>query len=281
MNKTVLITGASSGFGRLTAKKFQTEGWNVIATMRSPEKETELTGLDNVFVTPMDVTDGDSVNTAIAEGIKKFGAIDVLVNNAGGGSRGYIDEASMEEVQAQFDLNVFGTIRTIQALVPHMRSRQSGVIINVTSISGFFGSHLNSLYTAAKFAIQGLTEALAFDMEQFGIKVKVVAPGAFKTGFTDAVVWNNGVKQLDLDGYRETYEVFMEGVRKRMSTQGGQVANPQDVADKIFVCATQETLITNPVGNDALQLVGVMKQKSEAEFYAMLKQLTVPDYSSS
>lgn len=280
MTKTVIITGASSGFGRLTARKFHSEGWNVVATMRSPDKETELNRLDNVLVTKLDVTDPDSVKEGVAKAIERFGAIDVLVNNAGFGSRGYIDEASEEEVHAQFNTNLYGTIRTIQALSAHMRARKSGVIINVSSISGFVGSHLNALYSASKYAVQGLSEALAFDLGQFGIKVKVVAPGAFSTDFVEGISWNNGICQPDLKNYRDTYESFMAEVRERMSKQGGQIADPQDVADKIFECSTQDTPITNIVGNDAAGLMAMKKGKNEEELFAILKGLTLPDYGA-
>lgn len=225
MKKTVLITGASSGFGRLSAKKFQQEGWNVVATMRSPKKETELNQLDNVLVTQLDVTDSVTIKTAAVKAIEQFGAIDVLVNNAGFATRGFIDEASIKEVNSQFEVNVLGVTRTTQEVTPHMRACQSGMIINVTSIAGFVGVHLNSLYAASKFAVQGLSESLAYDMALFGIKVKVVVSGSFNTGFNEAIMWSDGAKPSNTPAYRDTYLSHMESLRTKLQSQGATKAD--------------------------------------------------------
>lgn len=276
--KTVLITGTSTGFGFLAAKTFQEKGWNVIATMRSPKKDNELASLDNVLVTRLDVTDKASVKSAVEQGIERFGAIDVLVNNAGVGAYGYLEEADEAEIQSHFDTNLFGIINTIQEITPHMRDRGSGVIINVTSLSGLMGLHLNSLYNASKFAVQGLSEGLAYDLSTFGIRVKVVAPGAFDTGFTESRVFTRGNAKSDLQPYHDQYEVFSAKLREVLYNSGGTVANPQDVADKIYECATMETPLTNPVGRDAVGLLKLKSVKSEAEFFERLKNQIMPDY---
>jgi len=137
--QTVLITGCSSGFGKLAAKKFQQEGWNVVATMRSPEKETELTESENMLVTRLDVTDQASVTAAVDQTIERFGAINVLVNNAGYGGRALFEQFSEERIYAMYETNVFGVMRVSRAVLPIMRQQKGGTIINVTSMAGIFG----------------------------------------------------------------------------------------------------------------------------------------------
>ena len=144
--KTILITGSSSGIGKVTAKIFHDKGWNVIATMRSPEKETELGALDNVLVTRLDVLDSDSIAKAVEQGIAKFGKIDVLVNNAGYGAWGVLEATPMDKVRRQFDVNVIGLIETTKAVLPHFRSNLNGTIINISSLGGKVTFPLGSLY---------------------------------------------------------------------------------------------------------------------------------------
>jgi NADP-dependent 3-hydroxy acid dehydrogenase YdfG len=127
MSKTILITGASSGIGKVTAKYFQEKGWNVVATMRNPEKETELTQLDNVLLTRLDVQDLASIQNAISEGISKFGKIDVLLNNAGYGAYGVLEATPIEKIKRQFDVNVIGVLETIKAILPHFRENKAGM----------------------------------------------------------------------------------------------------------------------------------------------------------
>ena len=170
MKKTVLITGCSSGFGRLTAKTFHERGWNVIATMRSPENETELTQLDGVLVTRMDVTDPDSVTLAVDGGIGRSGAIDVLVNNAGFGGHALFEQFSDESVRAMYDTNVFGLMNVIRAVLPHMRRQDEGCVINITSVSGLLGTPTSAIYSSTKFAVEGLTEALALEYGPLNIR---------------------------------------------------------------------------------------------------------------
>ena len=136
MNKTILITGASSGIGKETAIYFHEQGWNVIATMRKPELEKELTELDNVYVTRLDVTDPESISRAVSDGIERFGKVDVLLNNAGYGAYGPLEAFPMENIRRQFDTNVIGLLEATKALLPHFRSNRSGTIINVSSIGG-------------------------------------------------------------------------------------------------------------------------------------------------
>ena len=182
-SKTILITGSSSGIGRATAIKFQQEGWNVIATMRSPEKESELNNLENVFVTRLDVQNIDSIESALKAGIEKFGKIDVVLNNAGYGLMGTFESASRESIRRQFDVNVFGLFDVTRAILPHFRSNKSGVIINISSIGGRMTFPMMPLYHSTKFAVEGFSESLHYELEPLGIQVKVVQPGGVATEF--------------------------------------------------------------------------------------------------
>lgn len=183
MNKTILITGASSGIGKETAKLFQSKGWNVIATMRNPEQEAELSKLNNVLITRLDVLDLDSIDNAIQKGIQKFGKIDVLLNNAGYGAYGPLESFPRERVLKQFNTNVIGLLDVTRAILPHFRQNKNGTIINISSMGGKMTFPLGSLYHGTKFAVEGISESLRYEVEQFGCKVKIVEPGAIATDF--------------------------------------------------------------------------------------------------
>ena len=181
--KTILITGASSGIGKATAQLFNQKGWNVIATMRSPEREEKLTKLDNVFVSKLDVLDLESINETISKGIEKFGKIDALVNNAGYGAYGPLEAFPRENMVNQFNTNVIGLLDVTRAIIPHFRENKSGTIVNISSIGGKITFPLGSLYHGTKFAIEGISEALSYEMEQIGVRVKIVEPGMIATDF--------------------------------------------------------------------------------------------------
>ena len=266
MNNTVLITGASSGIGKATAKLFQEKGWNVIATMRTPEKEEELKQLDNVLVTRLDVLDIDSINTAIQEGISKFGGIDVLVNNAGYGAYGPLEAVPRENVYRQFNTNVLGLLDVTKAIIPHFRINNSGVLINISSIGGKMTFPLGSLYHGTKFAVEGISEALNWEFSQIGAKVKIVEPGAIQTDF--------GGRSFDFQNdenmkeYQPIVQALMAGFEPAMAN-----ASPASlVADVIFTAATDNTdTLRYHAGPDAEQLLAARKQMSDAEFAGMIK----------
>jgi len=182
MAKTVLITGASSGIGKATASFFAARGWNVVATMRNPEDGAELAA-DNVLVTRLDVLDDDSIHLAVAAAIERFGAIDALVNNAGYGAYGPLEATPMASIRRQFDVNVFGLIAVTQAVLPGMRARGEGVILNISSVGGRMTYPLGTLYHGSKWAVEGLSEALHYELGALGIRVKVVEPGGVDTDF--------------------------------------------------------------------------------------------------
>jgi len=236
MSQTILITGASSGIGKATARFFQEKGWNVVATMRVPKKEQELTKLDNVLVTRLDVTDADSIQSAVEEGLKSFGQIDVLLNNAGYRAYGPLEAFPMEKIERQFNTNVIGLIATTKAVLPHFRARNSGTIVNISSIGGQIAFPMGSLYHGTKFAVEGFSEALHYEMNSIGVKVKVVEPSGVKTDF--------GGRSLDFHNDENLFE-YQEMVGKLMATmrtlQVEKFSGPFVVAEVIYQAVTDGT----------------------------------------
>ena len=265
MKKTVLITGASTGFGKLTAKKFQQEGWNVIATMRSPEKETELIQLNNVLVNQLDVTDNESITKAVTEGLERFGKIDVLINNAGYGIFGPMEDAKEEQFRRQMEVNYFGLINVTKAVLPHFRNNKNGIIINYSSIGGRVTFPYTSMYHATKFAVEGLTESLQYELNPFGIHLKLIEPGAFNTDFANrSMDW---VAIEEDNEYKPKLDAFLKAAE--VMIQAGQ--DPQEVADKTFEAATDNTSqLRYPVGADAAQLLIARSQMDDVQFKEMI-----------
>jgi NAD(P)-dependent dehydrogenase (short-subunit alcohol dehydrogenase family) len=264
MKKTVLVTGASSGFGRETVKLFVNKGWNVIATMRSPEKEEELSKMDGVMVVRLDVTDKGSIRDAVEAGMRKFGGIDVLVNNAGYGAFGALEAAPEEVIRQQFEVNLFGLIDVTKAVLPGMRERKSGVIINVSSIGGRLTFPFSTLYHATKFALEGLTESLQYELNPLGIRLKIVEPGGYKTNFAGRSMSLYGGGQID--AYQERIDRFLGLLEHWPMSE-----NIGEVADVIFEAATDGTeKLRYPVGNDALPMLEARRQMDDVEFKKMM-----------
>lgn len=264
MKKTVLITGASSGFGKVAAKLFHTNDWNVVATMRSPEKETELSKLSNIFICKLDVTDKPSIQKAVAAGIEKFGKIDVLVNNAGYGALGALEAATEEQVKQQFDVNLFGLIAVTKAVVPGMRKQRSGTIINVSSVGGRITFPFSSLYHATKFAVEGLTESMQYELNPFGIRLKIVEPGGYKTEFS-----GRSMTLFSVDGLNDYQPAFDKFIA--MIDHWPMSENIGEVADAIYEAATDGTeKLRYPVGHDAVQLIETRQQMDDVDFKKMM-----------
>jgi len=247
MSNTILITGASSGIGKATAKYFSEKGWNVVATMRSPEKEQELDKLDNIFITKLDVQQPGTIVSAIHCGIEEFGKIDVLVNNAGYGEFGLFEAASEEQVRTQFEVNVFGVMNTIRKVLPHFRERKHGMIINISSGAGRFTLPMISLYAASKFALEGFSEALSFELSALNITVKIVEPGGTATNFSNV----SSERSASKPSLKE-YEDFVTAAGKMFgSLRGMQLATPEEVAGVIYEAATDGTdTLRYVVGNE-------------------------------
>ena len=236
MTHTILITGASSGFGEATARLFAARGWNVIATMRNPEASNALQLGDNVLVTRLDVEDLDTIEAAISEGIARFGRIDALVNNAGYGLFAVFEAASREAVKRQFDVNVFGVMDVTRAILPHFRSNRKGTIINISSGAGVIGFPMASLYSASKFAVEGFTEALGYELSGLGITVKLVEPGgAPGTGF----MTRSGAEGAAIPVAPDYYP-FLDHIGKLYAgmAEGTDLDAVDKVASAIFEAAT-------------------------------------------
>jgi NAD(P)-dependent dehydrogenase (short-subunit alcohol dehydrogenase family) len=185
--KTWFITGGSRGFGALVADLALRRGDAVVATARNPQNVTDRFGQHpNLLTVALDVTDEAQANAAVNAAIAKFGSIDVLLNNAGFGLMGAVEEATAAEVEAVYRTNVFGLLNVTRAVLPHMRARRSGRILNISSIGGYRGAAGFGVYSSTKFAVEGLSEALHVELEPLGIQVTVVEPGYFRTDFLDA-----------------------------------------------------------------------------------------------
>jgi short-subunit dehydrogenase len=229
MQKTIFITGASSGLGKTTAKLFQSKGWNVIATMRNPENETELSQLEDIKVIKLDVSKKDELENTIAEVLDNHD-VDVVLNNAGYGLIGPLEAFTDEQIHKQIETNLMGVIRVSKAFTPYFREKKDGILINITSTFGLMGFPTCSIYSATKFAVDGFSESLGYELAQFGIKVKVVAPGGIQTDFAGR----------SLDGaLHESYQQLISKVQEGYSPE--QIANyskPEDIANIIFEAAT-------------------------------------------
>ncbi len=264
--KTVLITGSSTGIGRATAIYFHEQGWNVAATMRSPQKETEITRLPDVICPVLDVTDEKSIHAAIDATIQKFGAIDVIVNNAGYGLVGTVEGATEEQIKRQFDVNVFGMVRVMKAILPYFRKRQTGLIINITSLGGRIVFPYHSFYHGTKWAIEGISESMKFEIEPLGIRIKLVEPGAVKTDFYD-----RSIDLTDKDSpseYKELYDRGMAG----MHAAGANGADPKDVATVIFQAASDKSnQLRYSVGITPKSLLFLRRIMPDSFFAAMVK----------
>jgi len=265
--KTVLITGSSTGIGKATAEHFQQQGWNVVATMRKPENGADLAKLDGVLVTALDVTNSESINGAVSAAIERFGAIDVLVNNAGYGAYGPLEAFDMEGIRRQFDTNVIGLLETTKAVLPHMRAAKSGVVINISSVGGKITFPLGSLYHGTKWAVEGITESLHFELAPAGIKAKIVEPGAIATDFAGrSFDFRN---DESLAEYQGTVNQMLGAIENLMTE-----SSPASLcAEVIYQAATDgESTIRYIAGKDAEQWIAAREEAGDMAFIAGIKQ---------
>ncbi|WP_341831999.1 SDR family oxidoreductase [Sphingobacterium thalpophilum] len=228
MQKTIFITGASSGLGKATAKLFQQAGWNVIATMRNPENETELTGIENIRLLKLDVTDPAQIKETVAKAIA-ISNIDVVFNNAGYGLMGAFETLSDEKILRQINTNLLGVLRVTQAFIPHFRAQKSGLFISTTSIGGFMGFPLHSMYHATKFALEGWSESMSFELKKFGIAIKTVARGGIATDFAG--------RSLDLNRTSD-YQDIEDKLFEQMGLMMQNASTAEQIAQVVYEAAT-------------------------------------------
>lgn len=267
MKSTILITGCSSGFGKATASLFLSHGWNVIATMRNP-KSGLFPESDRQLVTALDVTDPKSVSGAIAQGIERFGQIDVFVNNAGIGMFGAHEAVTDDVVRQVFETNTFGVMAANRAIIPHMRERRAGTIINVTSSVGIAPMPLVAPYTASKYAIEGFSESLAYELGALGVRVKVVQPG-YAPGTSFGA--NSGGRMQQVP---EAYTGYAAQFFKSMQQYATAYTNEQDVAQAVYTAATDgRDQLRYPAGADSVMLAEMRRALPEPEFIARMRAM--------
>lgn len=249
---TWFITGASSGFGLALARYAIGRGYNVVATARSVAKLAALSALapDRVLVQKLDVTVADDATTALKAAVARFGRIDVLINNAGYGTIGAVEETSEAEFRAQMDTNFFGVVSVTQAALPYLRAQKSGAIVNVSSMGGQVSFPGASAYSASKFALEGLSEALAQEVAPFGIKVIIVEPGALRTNF-------GGSNALKLMPVMEAYQDIVGPMRGLLDDLHGiQDGDPAKAAHALDLALQADTPpLRLQIGADAIGAV--------------------------
>lgn len=272
--KVVIVTGSSSGIGHEIALVFARNGFITYATMRNLQKSSELKSIKDqenlpVKFVQLDVTDDDSVTRSIKTIYDEAGKIDILVNNAGYGLTGAFEDLSMEEIKAQFETNVYGLIRTTQAVLPIMRKQKSGVIVNVSSGAGRFGFPMGSAYVSTKFAVEGLSESLSYEVEPFGIKVILIEPGMIKTNF-----FNASILAKKSHDPTSPYYPIMKGMEKTMDQMLKNGSTPQLVANIVLNAVTSDKpKLRYLAGKDVEQWIEEKKKMSDEEFHDIMKQI--------
>ena len=266
-NQTIVITGASSGIGKATAKFFAEKGWNVAATMRTPAKESELGNLDSVKLYQLDVTDNASINSARDQILSDFGSVDIVLNNAGYGLMGSFEAATEEQIQSQFDTNVFGLMAVTRAFLPHFRAKSKGLFMNVSSVGGLATFPFISLYHSTKWAVEGFSEAISYELGEFGIQVKVIEPGAVATDFGSrslAVTSQEGLT---------AYDELMGKVQAAWENMGANANTSEFLAEGIYAAATDgKQQLRYLIGSDAEQLINMRNEVGDDAFIAGIKE---------
>ncbi len=267
MQKTVLITGSSSGIGKATVFEFAQMGWNVIATQRHPEKEKDFNQLPNVTLYALDVTDLDSVIQTMSAAQKQFGKIDVVVNNAGYGVDGAFESMSDDIIEKQFNTNVFGLMRVTREAIKMMRPTGGGTIIQISSMGGKITFPLYSIYHATKFAVEGFTESLQYELAQFNIRMKLVEPGPIVTDFYGRS--RQFIKPTETNQYDGFIQKFNDAAEKVMKDAEG----PDVVARMIYKAASDNSsTMRYPVGKPGPLLLKLRKLLSDKLYFLLVRK---------
>jgi len=263
--KTLFITGVSSGFGQALAREALLSGHRVVGTVRSMAAAREFDALDpaKAHAYVLDVTDTTSIDTLVADVEATFGPVDVLVNNAGYGHEGVLEESPLEEMRKQFDVNVFGAVAVAKAFLPYFRQRRRGHIINITSMGGFITMPGIAYYCGSKFALEGLSEVMGKELAPFGIAVTAVAPGSFRTDWAGRSMQRSPRRIADYD------KVFDPIRQARQEKSGKQLGDPQKAAKAILQLIDSEKPPAHLLlGSDALALVRAKLAELSAEMDA-------------
>ena len=264
---TIVITGASSGIGKATAKYFAEQGWKIAATMRAPEKETDLSECNNITVYQLDVTDNDSIQNAANQILADFGIVDVVLNNAGYGLVGPFEAASPERIRRQFDTNVFGLMEVTRAFLPHFRANKAGMFMHVSSIGGRVTYPFVSLYHGTKWAVEGFSESLAYELGELGIQVKLIEPGGVSTDFSG--------RSLDM-AMPDEFPDYAPAAQKFMAARansGLAASTAEQIAVGIYEAATDgKAQLRYLLGDDAVQTYAMREQVGDDAFVAGMRQ---------
>lgn len=264
--KTVLVTGTSSGIGRAAVHRFAQRGWNVAATLRRPEEERELGGLPNTRVYALDVTSQASIDAALDAVTRDFGGIDCLVNNAGFGVDGVFEAMSDDTIRKQFETNVFGLMRTTRAVIPRLRARGGGSIVQIASMGGRLTFPLFSIYHGTKWAVEGFSESLHYELAPLGIRVKIVEPGAIKTDFY-------GRSRVFVGSDLPDYRALVEAAERVSQAPARDGAPPEQVADTIERAARHTgARLRFPVGAPAPLLLSLRRVLPDPWFFAIVRR---------
>jgi NAD(P)-dependent dehydrogenase (short-subunit alcohol dehydrogenase family) len=266
--KSVLITGSSSGIGKAAAIFFASRGWQVAATMRDPSRAGDLREISNIQVYALDVTDSASIETAVAAVIGDLGGIDVLVNNAGFAIDGVFEAMTDAQIISQFDTNVFGLMRMTRSVMPHFRDRGGGTIVQIASVGGKVTFPLYSIYHGTKWAVEGFSESLAYELAPFNIRIKIIEPGAIATEFYGRN--RQFVTREDLPFYDD----FVGKVDRVSQDAGKNGVAPEVVAKAIFQAANDRTKkLRYPIGFPAPLLLPLRKLLPDTLYFWITRTL--------
>lgn len=265
MKKTILITGASTGIGKLTAIYFAENGWNVAATMRTTSKGADLLKYPNLRVLRLDVMDQTSIEEAIEATKQAFGSIEVLFNNAGYALVGAFEAMTEAQIKQQFETNVFGVMNVTRAILPYFRERKGGAILTTSSMGGLITFPLYSVYHGTKWAIEGFMESLHYELRPFNIKVKNIEPGAIKTDF------ENAIEFVTTDAYQN----YVPKVHQNMLDSYKTAPTGEVVAKKVFQAANDSSFrLRYPVGNQAPALLFLRRLLPSSWFFGIVRMVT-------
>jgi short-subunit dehydrogenase len=273
--KVAIITGSSSGIGHATALLLARNRFHTYATMRNIKKSVDIMEIANrerlsLQVIQLDVNDDTSIRNSIEKVISEKQRIDLLVNNAGYGLVGAFEDLSVEEIKSQFETNFFGVIRLTQQVLPIMRKQKSGTIVNVSSGAGLIGFPGMSAYVSSKFALEGLSESMSYELEPFGIKIVIIEPGVIRTNFKKNAVMSK--KSLD-DSFISPYSSIIQKMDASITSIIEHATPPEEVAKAILhVVTSNNPEVRFPVGNDIIMMLETKKSMSDEDFRKMMMQ---------